>query len=192
MELPTNKEVLPVWKARAFSKRMLFGKRQRDASNGVGAPQEAVSPSNVANVVVVATVRSSAAITKGFLDNKEVDMMLDSGSSISLVQESVAIAFSRPIEAVPSGLKLVSAAGDTISVLGCITLPVCLGKLHVKHPLVVVRSLIAPVILGVDFLQKHGLTLDFTSTDEWKETYIHLASSYFLNILYECHSQILS
>ena len=39
----------------------------------------------------------------------------------------------------------------------------CLGKLHVKHPLVVVRSLIAPVIQGVDFLQKHGLTLDFTS-----------------------------
>ena len=137
-ELPINKEVLLMWKARVFSKGVSFGKRQRGASIGVGAPQEAVSPCNVANVVVVATVRSSAA--SFFLDNKEMDVMLDSGSSISLIQESVTAAFSRPIEATPNGLKLVSAAGDTISVLGCITLPVCLGKFHVKHPLVVGRT----------------------------------------------------
>ena len=52
--------------------------------------------------------------------------MLDSGSSIALIPESIATAFSRPIEAAPNGLRLVSAAGNTISVLGCITLPVCL------------------------------------------------------------------
>ena len=39
-----------------------------------------------------------------------------------------------------------------------------MGNLTVYHPLVVVQSLIVPVILGMDFLQQHGLTLDFTTT----------------------------
>ena len=32
------------------------------------------------------------------------------------------------------------------------------------HSFVVVQSLITPVILGIDFMQKHGLVLDFTTT----------------------------
>ena len=32
------------------------------------------------------------------------------------------------------------------------------------HPFVVVQSLITPVISGIDFMQKHGLVLDFTIT----------------------------
>ena len=39
----------------------------------------------------------------------------------------------------------------------------CLDKLQVSHDFVIVHSLIAPVILGVDFLQKYNLVLDFTS-----------------------------
>ena len=42
-------------------------------------------------------------------------------------------------------------------------LPLCLGKLQVSHNFVVVHSLIVPVILGVDFLQKYNLVLDFGS-----------------------------
>jgi len=62
-ELSINKEVLLMWKARVFSKRVSLGKRQEGASIGVGAPQEAVSPSIIANMVVVTAVRSSVAIT---------------------------------------------------------------------------------------------------------------------------------
>ena len=91
-------------------------------------------------------------------------MLVDSGSSISLIQESVATAFSRTIEKSPKGLQLISAEGKEIPVLGCITLPLRLGKLKVNHNFVAVHSLITPVILGVDFLQKNNLVLDFTST----------------------------
>ena len=112
----------------------------------------------------MAAVRSSAALTRGLLDQKEVDMLVDSGSSISLIQESVATAYSRQIERAPKGLELTSAEGKEIPVLGCITLPLCLGKLRVNHNFVVVHSLISPVILGIDFLQKYNLVLDFTST----------------------------
>ena len=40
----------------------------------------------------------------------------------------------------------------------------CIGELQTAHPLVVVKSLITPVILGLDFLQKYRMILDFTSS----------------------------
>ena len=83
--------------------------------------------------------------------------MLDSGSSISLIQESVL----PDLSAEP---RVVSAAGEPISVVRHVNLPVKIEQLHVDHSLVVVRSLITPVILGLDFLRKHCLVLDFTST----------------------------
>ena len=139
-----------IWTTWTPSQRMSIKKQQWGALNRERVPQEAVSPSAVVNVVV-ASVRSNTALTRGLLDQKEVDMLVDSGSSISLIQEGVATAFSRQIERTPNEGK------------GCITLPLCLGKLQVNHNFVVVHSLIAPVILGVDFLQKYNLVLDFTS-----------------------------
>jgi len=44
--------------------------------------------------------------------------MLDSGSSISLIQESIATAFSRPTEAAPNGHQLVSAAEKQFQYIG--------------------------------------------------------------------------
>jgi len=90
---------------------------------------------------------------------REVDMMLDKGSPISLIEESVAAAFSRE-GIIPSN---VIAADNSIPVLGCIILTIQLGKLTAKHSLVVVCSLISPVILGLDFFQTNGIVLDFTS-----------------------------
>ena len=58
---------------------------------------------------------------------------------------------------------MISAEGKEIPFLGCITLPLRLGNLKVSHNFVVLHSLIAPVILGVDFLQKYNFVLDFTS-----------------------------
>ena len=49
------------------------------------------------------------------------------------------------------------------AVLGCATFAVHVSPVHVDHCLVVVRSLITPVILGIDFMQKHGIVLDFAT-----------------------------
>ena len=113
--------------------------------------------------MVVAAVRPNAATTCGMVGECKVEIMLDSGSSISLIQESTAAAFSTEYNTVLFGLKLVSASGDNIPVLGCMTLPLCVGGVQASHPLVIVQSLIVPVILGLDFLQKYGMVLDFTS-----------------------------
>ena len=92
-----------------------------------------------------------------------VEVMLDSGSSISLIMESF-INSSYQIQPAAKGLKLVSAAGEPISVVGQVVAPIRVGKLQVDHHFVAVHSLITPVILGMDFLQKHGMVLDFTTT----------------------------
>ena len=110
----------------------------------------------------MAAVRPNAATTSGMIGEYKVEMMLDSGSSISLIQESTAAALSKEHKMMPSGLKLVSASGDNIPILGCMTHPLCISELKTTHSLIVVQSLIVPVILGLDFLQKHQVVLYFT------------------------------
>ena len=112
--------------------------------------------------MVVAAVKSNAAIAREIVENTEVYMMLDSGSSVYLIQESVLKDLATKKESPPTGLTLVSAAGEDIPVLGCVTVTSSVGTLQVTHLLIIVPSLIAPVILVLDFLQKHGLVLNFT------------------------------
>ena len=101
---------------------------------------------------------------QGRVGDTEVEVMLDSGASVSLVREDTATRLlgSHPVS--EASVHVVSATGEPIPVLGLVTLPVQVGPIEVDHPLVVVQSLIAPVILGIDFLQAHGLILDFTTT----------------------------
>lgn len=115
--------------------------------------------------LIIAAVRSQGATVKGRLGSKTTEIMVDSGSSISLVIESLVRDLPHDQNNVlPPNIQLVSAAGDPIPVIGNITASIQVGNLSVYHPLVVVQSLIVPVILGMDFLQQYGLTLDFTTT----------------------------
>ena len=98
------------------------------------------------------------------MGDTEVEMMLDSGASISLVREDTATRMPGSQSVSEASVHVVSATGETIPVLGRVTLPVQVGPIEVEHSLVVVQSLITPVILGIDFLQAHGLILDFTTT----------------------------
>ena len=113
---------------------------------------------------MVAAVQPTTAVIQGVLGNKEMDMMVDSGSSISLIEQSVAAGFSTEANVTESSIRLVSAAGDNIPTLGYTTLSVHLGPLKTNHSLVIVHLLISPVILGLDFLCKHKLTVDLSSS----------------------------
>ena len=109
--------------------------------------------------LVVAAIRTQGS---GVIANKVVEVMIDSGSSISLVRGS--LTSDHKLDTAPRDQQLVSAAGEPIPIIGQITLPIQLGGLKVDHLFVVDRSLITPVILGIDFMHKHGLVLDFTTT----------------------------
>ena len=150
-----------MWKNRTSRTKLPAGKRTRGAREGQQAPLPAISPHD-AGVVTVAAVKPKAAATEGRLGGVEVEMMLDSGSSVSLIQKDV---LSRAQDVVrikaTKTLRLVTASGDQLPILDHVSAFVQVGELYVRHEFVVTESLVAPVILGVDFLHEHALLLDF-------------------------------
>ena len=75
------------------------------------------------------------------VEKTEVQIMLDSGSSVSLIQESIGTGLATAKAPSPVGLTSVPAAED-ISVLGCITVTLGVGTLQVTHPLIINSSVI--------------------------------------------------
>lgn len=116
------------------------------------------------NVEVVAAVQSSAAIIKGHLAHKEVGMKVDFGSTVSLVEVSVAKAYGTITSAPLKDFSWSQRKERRYLFSGCTTIPVYLADLNVNNSFVVVQSLISPVFLGIDLLQQYNLVLDFTTS----------------------------
>ena len=95
-----------------------------------------------------------------------VEVMLDSGSSVSLIRQKVLNKMQgiTKIQAEVTSLRLVTASENQLPMLDHIRVPVILGELKLMHDFVVVESLVSPVILGIDFLQSNALVLDFGKT----------------------------
>ena len=112
---------------------------------------------------MVAAVRPGAATIQGEIGEVKVEMMLDSGSSVSLIREDVLKQLTRYCRIPSKKLQLVSAAGEPIPVVDHVSVSIRLGELQMEQPFVVVASLIMPAILGMDFLHTHGIILDFAT-----------------------------
>ena len=91
--------------------------------------------------------------------------MLDSGSSVSLVKEELIRGAKNGLVQRSNGksVHLVTASGEELSVLGFVKAAVCIPGItsSVAHDFLVVKDLVSPCILGVDFLHAQKLMLDF-------------------------------
>ena len=115
--------------------------------------------------VTVAAVKCTATMIKGKLGEVAVEFMLDSGSSVSLIQYDLLKSVKNVTRVnMVKALQLMTASGDSLPILQHVKALVQLGELNIFHEFVVVNSLVTPIILGVDFLQENGLTLDFSQT----------------------------
>ena len=143
---------------------MLAGKRQRDACE-----RQQVSPAvrSLQHTITVATTKLHAAMITGMVGGKSVEIMLDSGSSISLLAHSIVPELHNILPVALPPIQLKTAAGEPLPIIDYIQTRVCIANMEssVQQNFVVVSSLIAPVILGLDFFQQHGLILDFTGGD---------------------------
>ena len=112
---------------------------------------------------MVEAVKSRATVTTGRLGGVMMDVMLDSGSSVSLVQRNVCLQAQDVVRVkARKPQQLVTASGEQLPILEHVRIPIKLGELELLHEFVVVENLVAPVILGVDFLHGNELMLDFT------------------------------
>ena len=91
-------------------------------------------------------------------------MMLDSGYAVSLVRQDVT-SDSNTIERMPlPQIQLVTASGDKLPITDCLKASIEVEGQKFTDNFLFVDKLITPVILGIDFLQQHGLTINFSHT----------------------------
>ena len=117
-------------------------------------------------VVTVFVVKSSAATLIGELAGRPLEMMLDSGSAVSLIIKEVADNLQDKLTNIPiPQVRLITASGEPLPIIGCVQAPVKIihSQLEVTHQLLVVDRLVTPVILGLDFLWQHNLVINFAS-----------------------------
>ena len=74
--------------------------------------QPPVSPNNI-NIITVASVKSQATVLTGTLGGIRSEMILDSGSAVSLVRQSLVTQLKKAVKLQPVPLlKLITASGE--------------------------------------------------------------------------------
>ena len=114
----------------------------------------------------MAAVKKHVTLIPGEIGNVATEIMLDSGSSLSLIRQVMISRMSNIANIEPHAPQpsLVTAAGDPLPIRGYIRAPVRIGQLQAVHEFIVVDSLVTPVILGTDFLQENNVAIDFSSS----------------------------
>ena len=127
------------------------GKQERDVWSRSQAPQLSSNP-QVSTLVTVATIRTTAAFIQAQFGTIHTEMMLDSGSAVSLVRQDVT-SDSNITERMPlPHIQLFTASGDKLPITDYLKASIEVEGQKFTHNFLVVDKLITPVILGIDFL----------------------------------------
>ncbi|KAL5500252.1 hypothetical protein EMCRGX_G011777 [Ephydatia muelleri] len=155
----------PLRGQRSEGLRIASGKLQRSTCQRSG---QQVLPSSLTGpdeITLVACVNNRLATISGEWCGVSTKVMLDSGSSVSLVKEELIRGAKNGLVQRSNGksVHLVTASGEELPVLGFVKAAVCIPGItsSVTHDFLVVKDLVSPCILGVDFLHAQKLMLDF-------------------------------
>ena len=111
--------------------------------------------------IAAATTNERVPIIEGVLEGNAVHFMIDSGSAVSLVAKA-ALPLNSPIR-MENARQLWTADGHKMGVMGTARLAVQLGEYRAVHEFLVAEELLMPVIIGVDFLSRHSVILDYSN-----------------------------
>ena len=96
----------------------------------------------------------------GLLGQDKVQFVLDSGAALSVVRYDVVNpAYHRSIKK-EGASAAVGANGQSLDVIGRVTLPIKLGERSWDQEFTVVKNLTISCLLGADFLIQHGAIVD--------------------------------
>ena len=130
---------------------LAVGKQEGDVPGGQPTSLIRKSPTNT---VVVATTKIQTAVIMGKMGHSTLEVMLDSGSSISLLAQSSVEKMTNTIEKPVPRILLRTASGVSLSTVKYITTSVLIQtwrETPVQHSFFVVSDLISPAILGLNF-----------------------------------------
>ena len=111
---------------------------------------------------VISTVPHESFCLYGFVNGVRVRFMVDTGASVSLLHSDVWHRISASHAALQpwSGPRLVGVDGSELRVCGYVKLALKIGTASVSTPVVVVDTLTAEGILGMDFLRHHQCNIN--------------------------------
>ena len=148
----------------------MSGKRQRVGSKGrlrqplKRAPQEQecdqeCKPPYIGEIHFSNTVKCVSQLT-GLICNIETSILLDTGSSLSLVNTKIAKESKMPISHMKS-VYVKTACNDHVELSSYLYLTIKIGGLEKKHKFLICDNLVFPVILGTDFMVECGIEIDY-------------------------------
>ena len=92
--------------------------------------------------IIIAALKSEASTIIGVIGDKELDIMLDSGASVSLIREEALTGMNMVVEDKPSqNVRVVTAAGEDLPILYHVTARVKLNMVDRVHDFLVVENL---------------------------------------------------
>ena len=110
--------------------------------------------------------RKSFNTTK--IQHKKCKALIDTGASRSCISEKNYNEMHLPPLSELFALKVTSANGSPIKVLGVTKCPVTLGNEQYTHTFIVCRNIKRPMILGIDFLRKYRIVTNWTEKGEFQ------------------------
>ncbi|KFD49847.1 hypothetical protein M513_09314 [Trichuris suis] len=91
-----------------------------------------------------------------------MSVLLDSGSNVSLIALPAFLRLWKVDTLMQhTTFKLVTASKQTLAVKGIVTLKLNIGRLECPTEFLVTETLVADVIVAVDFMAKHEVVIDF-------------------------------
>ena len=101
-----------------------------------------------ASLVTVATIKTDAVIVKAYFGTNQTEMMLDSGSAVSLVRQDIVKSCIIEAQMPLPQIQLVTASGDKLPINDYVRVHIEVQGEKFIHNFLVVDKLITPVILG--------------------------------------------
>ncbi|POM70830.1 LOW QUALITY PROTEIN: Hypothetical protein PHPALM_12681, partial [Phytophthora palmivora] len=139
--------------------------------------RDMLDESEVTNVVpegkrVIGSVGGVDATSPGYVDCVPVDILIDSGAVVSLIDRKLLRRIGRANDSLrPYDGNLNGVSGHQLKIRGVADLPLRLGSVEIVRPFVVVEHMYVDVILGTDSLRQFRAVVDLdTSTVTLKDT----------------------
>ena len=102
----------------------------------------------------------TAVYVAGLVAGQRIDMLVDTGSAVTLVHQRVIDRSPKNFKLRVVGEPVVSGNGQPLDVRGKCDLEICVDGVNVVHSVLVAADVTQDCLLGVDFLDKHGCKID--------------------------------